>query len=118
MKKLGDKIIIAEGNFAGSKAIIRGIDSGDNYLTAEFSDGVERAVYLKDIGGDGDEIGRIWVIYGEGNNYPKVIHRQISIAKDEMTRLAQANPGQKFYLLESVSEITYKIKYEKEEITY
>lgn len=44
---------------------------------------------------------KFWMITGSGN-MPKIRHQSMQDAQDEAKRLARANPGIEFYLLEAV----------------
>lgn len=44
---------------------------------------------------------KFWMITGYGNQ-PRVRHTSKQLADDEAERLARANPGTKFYVLEAV----------------
>lgn len=44
---------------------------------------------------------KFWMITGDGNQ-PRVRHTNKKLATNEAERLARANPGTKFYLLEAV----------------
>lgn len=52
---------------------------------------------------------KFWMITGNGNQ-PKVRHPSRSIAVEEAERLALANPGIKFYVLEAVDIIEQPTK--------
>jgi hypothetical protein len=53
--------------------------------------------------------GKFWMITGDGNQ-PKVRHPSRAIAVKEAERLAKANPGIKFYVLEAVDVIEQPVK--------
>ena len=47
-------------------------------------------------------IDRIWMVYGGNLDQPKVIHRSSEAARIEAQRLAKANPGHVFVILQAV----------------
>lgn len=49
----------------------------------------------------GNNSKKFWMITGDGNQ-PRVRHTNKKLATNEAERLARANPGTKFYVLEAV----------------
>ena len=43
-----------------------------------------------------------WMVWNEGNRAPTVKHQSEEMAEKEAERLARVNPGQKFYVIQSV----------------
>lgn len=48
---------------------------------------------------------KFWMVYSPQGNTPTVMHSSPSVAMGEASRLATANPGQYFYLLEAMAEV-------------
>jgi len=44
-----------------------------------------------------------WMVYGEGKQAPTMKHHHFEAAKKEATRLARANPGVEFVVLQSIA---------------
>ena len=48
---------------------------------------------------------RFWMVYGETQGPPTVMHASRHLAKTEAARLARQNPGIAFYVLEAVEGV-------------
>jgi len=64
----------------------------------------ETKVYLYEALGLKTSNRKFWMITGEGN-LPRVRHETEEQAQREADRLARANPGKKFYVLEAIEEV-------------
>jgi len=49
---------------------------------------------------------KFWMITGDGNS-PKIRHYNLQDARTEVERLASANPGMEFYILQSVEMVQH-----------
>lgn len=46
-----------------------------------------------------------WMVYGMGQGGPTYRHHSLESAKTEATRLARANPGVQFFILETIGTV-------------
>lgn len=60
----------------------------------------------------------VWCIFRASGEPPKKMHSSYDVAKAELEKLAKANSGNTFYLLEAIEELTYELKYERKELKY
>ena len=121
----GQPITIAEGDYAGQKGIITFVKHNSCIVAIGPSNFEIPIEYIS----TGDEIQKVWMIYGEDNSNPNPLARPVDVlprvkynhkdeANDEMDRLGRKHPGKTFYLLESVAELTYEMALTKKERAY